>query len=105
MQKLLLAFYLFLIILLSVRLFLFFSLTPKITGGENIAVSTTLLSEPAFTNSNQQFSVRVGNSFSSTRVQVYAPPTPPYHYSDTLSISGKVIRKTLKNNQVILVLN
>ncbi len=104
MSKLLLAFYLFLIILLSVRLFLFFSLTPKITEGENIAVSTTLLSEPSFINNNQQFSVRVGNAFSSKKVQVYAASSPLYHYSDSLFITGKIAKKTLKNNQVILVM-
>ena len=96
MDKRFVGFLILLLTLLSVRLFIFYLTRPNYTNGEVVAIETTLLGEPNFTNNYQTFWVQAAGGQS---IFVKTNALPAFLYGDSLLISGNLtIRLLNKNN-------
>lgn len=78
-------------LILSVRFYLYFSTLPEIRSGQKISIQYTFLSEPKFTEGNQEFSVG--------KIKVYTALYPAFHYGDVVLIKGQVSEESFISKQ------
>lgn len=87
-----------LIIVLFLRLKLFYQAQTSFRDGQKVTIVTQLLTEPQVNGLTQQF--RISPSFAEA-VLVRTARFPSYHYGETLKISGTIKKKLLSNKKVI----
>jgi competence protein ComEC len=102
MTKIHIAFVIILLIILSLRISLFYSQKTQYQDGQIISFETTITSDPKFSANFQNFSV---NLQSGEIVFIETTGYPEYRYGDKMLISGKLKVKLLSNNQAILTLS
>ncbi len=83
------------LIILGARFLFFYKDQPKLRGGEEISLETTLLSEPKVSIRNQIFPIVYKNQ----RVMVFAPVYPEIHYGDRAKITGSLASKVINNKE------
>src|SRR3989344_6586637 len=86
------------LLVLGVRVFLYYQNQPQFTEGQLVSFKTELYSEPKISN-RQSLSASLGNR----RVLVITSSWPQYHYQDSLKISGKLESRVLKDGTKIFV--
>lgn len=86
-----------LFLLLALRFFLFYQAKPRYREGEEVKLTTVLLSEPNRIGSVQRFYV--------DGILVVTPRFPDYHYGDSLTISGRLEEKLLRNERHVLTIS
>src|SRR3989338_9542198 len=87
------------LLVLGVRVFLYYQNQPQFTEGQSVSFKTELHSEPKISN-RQTLSANLGNR----RILVVTSSWPQYHYQDSLKISGKLESRVLKDGTKIFVL-
>ncbi len=88
------------LLLLIIRIVLFFQSRPIFKNGENLNLKTTLLSEPQIVRSTQRlFLDEEGN-----KIYVITSLYPQFHYADTINISGTLRSRVINNKQSILTM-
>ncbi len=90
----------FFLLLLILRLSLFYQSRPHFYEGQKLQVKTILLSEPQIVGSTQRFYASVNGE----RISVVASLIPEFHYGDNLLISGSLKSKVINNEKPILVM-
>lgn len=91
-----------LIVLLSLRFFLFYQNQPQYTDGQEIEFETTLLSEPQIASRVQRLTA---NSKTGERIFITVLRFPEFHYGQTLHISGTLKKRLLTSEKVILTMS
>src|SRR3989344_845939 len=87
------------LLVLGVRVFLYYQNQPQFTEGQLVSFKTELHSEPKISN-RQSMSANLGNR----RVLIITSSWPQYHYHDNLKISGRLESRVLKDGAKIFVL-
>lgn len=88
-----------LLLILAVRLGLFYTHKTRLEDGQALAFTTTLLTDPIQEGKYQRLSVVLE---SGDRIIVRVPIFPAYHYGQTVHISGTLKSKLLTNEQIVL---
>jgi len=99
MTKRLLIFIIFLTIILTLRLFLFYSQKTQYHDGQSLSFKTTLLSDPKFTGNYQDLSVNLPTG---ELVFVQTMGYPEYEYGQRISLIGKLKVRLLNDKSTIL---
>jgi competence protein ComEC len=102
MSKTTLVFLSILFILLSLRLFTFYSSKQSYKDGQSIEFTSRVLSEPKVYKDYQSFSVEIS---SGERVFIKTEVYPIYYFQDNIYISGKLNYRLLGNKTRILALD
>lgn len=76
-----------LLLILSIRFWLYYQNQPQYKDGEYVSFTATLLSEPRIVGSQQRISA---NLASGERVTVIVPLIPEFHYGDKVAVSGPI---------------
>ncbi len=95
--KKLIFFLLFLVIILFIRIFLFYQSKPLITTEKKTTIEGTIASEPKINNNFQNFQLQLNDG---NRVFITTLMDKEYHFQDQLIIIG-TLEKRLLNNQVL----
>ena len=101
MKRSLVVFLVFLFLLTLVRLSLFYVFPLQLHDNQDIAFTSLLLEDPVVSGSTQLLQMRYGTFWQSTKVQIVAPLDRAFSYGQTLTVTGKVEHKLLKNNRLI----
>lgn len=80
--------------IISLRFYFFYHSTSKYINSHDVKFETTLFSEPNTTYGNQKFLAYINGK---DKVFVTAKNTPRLHYGDTIIISGRIKKVSLKN--------
>ena len=99
MSKPLIVFVSILIVILSLRLYIFYSTKPVYKDGESISFSSRVLSEPKIYKSYQSFWLELPNT---DRVFVKTEIYPEYYFQDNVSVIGSLNFKLLSDKTRIL---
>src|ERR1035437_6379573 len=102
MPKPVLIFVSVLILILTLRIYLFYSQKTQYQDGEQVSFETTVSSDPKFFGNMQNFSV---NLPSGEIVFVQTGGYPEYGYGEEMLIVGKLKVKLLNGNHEILTLS
>src|SRR5260221_3397521 len=89
-MKNLIIFPLIILLILAVRLALFYSHPPLLHDHQHVSFSTTLLSDPKISGNSQQFTAKYGNFWYFTNVKIVAQQFPSFTYGNYLTIDGTV---------------
>src|SRR3989344_4981721 len=93
---------LFLVFVLAIRFFSFYSSIPKIGDTQKITIETTLFSEPKLKSNSQQIRIKKDSS----TIFITTPRFPQFSYGDMLSITGNISEKKLDGgDRTILVMS
>lgn len=92
-----------LILFLILRLGFFYFFPIQLSDKQHVDFSAVLLDEPKLVGNNQEFSLRYGNFWNSTKVQVITNSGQDFSYGQTLHVIGTLKEKSLKNKQVVMV--
>lgn len=95
--KKLIVFLLFLVMILFIRIFLFYQSKPLITTEKKTTIEGTIASEPKINNNFQNFQLQLNDG---NRVFITTLMDKEYHFQDQLIIIG-TLEKRLLNNQVL----
>ena len=91
----------FALLLLFLPLFIFryFQSQPQFSPGQRVRISATLVAEPVLKDNQRVFSI--------SRVRVYVPRFPEFHYGDRISVTGIVTKGEhtlyLKDPEIVLL--
>lgn len=99
MSKKISFFLLILFIVLSLRLFAFYSLKPEYKEGDNISFNSKILSEPNVYKNYQSFWLELPNT---DRVFIKTEIYPEYYFQDSVSVVGNLNFKLLNDKTRIL---
>ena len=102
MTKRLLIFIALLTLALVLRLFLFYSQKPQYKNGQSLNFEATLVSDPKFSGSYQNFSVNLPTG---ELVFIQTTAYPEYTYGNKIHISGSLKIKLLNDNSSIFSLS
>jgi competence protein ComEC len=102
MTKPLLIFVSVLILILTLRIYLFYSQKTQYQDGEQVSFETTVSSDPKFFGNSQNFSVNLPTG---EIVFVQTVGYPEHSYGDKISVVGKLKVKLLSKNHQILTLS
>jgi len=102
MTKRLFFFIIFLILVLMLRLFLFYSQKTEYKDGQAVGFETTLLSDPKFSGSYQDLSVNLPTG---ELVFIQTVGFPEYRYGQRIAVIGKLKVKLLNGKSTILSLS
>jgi len=102
MTKRLFIFVTFLILILSLRLFLFYSQKTQYKDSQSISFEATVFSDPKFLGNYQDFSVNLPTG---ELIFVQTAGYQEYVYGDRIRISGSLKTKLLNNKNSILTLS
>ncbi len=91
----------FLLLLFSVRFYLFYRNQPQRYNGEYLSFETRILSTPQFSYSQQRISVNLDTG---ERILVTAPMYPQFGYGDSVRISSSLQVRVLENKKPILTM-
>lgn len=80
------------LLLLTFRIYFFYHNTSEYINGQEVSVTTTLLSQPVIRGNTQQFSIFLE---ANQRITVVLPLLPQVNYGDTVRISGPITLKEL----------
>lgn len=92
----------FLIVILVIRLFTFYSAKPEYKEGESISFSSRIVSEPKVYKSYQSFWLELPGT---DRVYVKTEIYPEYYFQDRLNIVGIITYRLLNHKTRILGMN
>lgn len=87
---------LFLILLLTARIYFFLQTKPHYKQNQEISLKTTLFSEPQIKEKVQRFYV--------DDILIITPRFPEYHYGQTIELSGILQERVLDNKKQVLTL-
>lgn len=87
------------LILLALRFFFFYQNRPHLVDGQQISITTTLLSEPEIIGNFQRFYASIDGG---ERILILTSLYPQFHYGDTLAISGSLKYRVLRNGNIII---
>ena len=93
------------LLLLSVRVTLFFLYRPVLHDGQSISFTTTLLGEPLLSGNRNTVTVSYGNMFGSLALKIYYDPSQELHYGQTVKISGNIRKRLIKNFSLYSISN
>nr|MBI5455992.1 ComEC/Rec2 family competence protein [Candidatus Levybacteria bacterium] len=99
MKKSLFIFISFLIVILGIRLFIFYSTKPEYKEGDKISFSSRILSEPNVYKNYQSFWLELPNT---DRVFVKTEIYPEYYFQDEINLFGTLKFKLLNDKTRIL---
>jgi competence protein ComEC len=102
MTKIHIIFVAILLLILGLRIFLFYSQKTQYQDGEQVSFTTTVSSDPKFFGNMQNFSV---NLPSGEIVFVRSAGYPEHQYGEIMTVSGKLKYKLLSGNHQILTLS
>lgn len=88
------------LILLALRFFFFYQNPPHPVDGQQVNITTTLLSEPEIIGNFQRFYASIDQG---GRILILTSLYPQFHYGDTLAISGNLKYRLLKNGNTMIV--
>lgn len=91
-------------IVLLLRLGFFYFLPTQLHNNEVIHFQSVLVDDPKMLGSNQEFSLRLGDFWQSSKVLVITNADEAFSYGQTLELTGTVKEKLLKNKQTILTI-
>lgn len=87
------------LILLALRFFFFYQNRPHLVDGQQISITTTLLSEPEIIGNFQRLYASIDGG---ERILILTSLFPQFHYGDTLAISGSLKYRVLRNGNIII---
>lgn len=90
----------FLLLLTIFRLSVFYMFPIQLQDNQNVLFTATLLEDSVVSGSNQLLQMRYGTFWQSTEVQVVAPLDSTFSYGETLTVTGKLFHRLLKNNRL-----
>lgn len=91
---------LIILLILGLRLWLYYSAVPEYTPGQKIKGIYKINSEPQFSNGRQHF--RIKDEYSKS-IKVYTSTSPRYNYADTVFIDGIFTIKNYKGTNYYYV--
>jgi len=89
-------------LILTLRLFLFYSQKTQYQNGQSLNFETTVISDPKFSGNYQNFSVNLPTG---ELVFIQTAAYPEYAYGDSIKVSGNLKVKLLNNKSAILTLS
>ncbi len=91
----------FLLLLFSVRFYLFYRNQPQRYNGEYLSFETRIMSAPQFFSNQQRISANLDTG---ERILVTVPMYPQFGYGDSVRISGKLQARVLENKKPMLTM-
>lgn len=92
----------FLLLLFSVRFYLFYRNQPQHYNGEYLSFETRILSSPQFFSNQQRISANLDTG---ERIFITVPMYPQFGYGDSVGISGKLQVRVLGNKKLMLAMS